>query len=269
MSNYRQTFNQINKIFEQNPTQQNYEAISQLYALKEELEQRGEQNSFDDDMVLFAVYNALRFYKSAFYLYMKHHDVNDPKNLPKFYKIGGKANSHGDNFVLKNVKQEKNKLKQRKAKICLTLDDFIPSQDYDFDEQDKQQAFFINKKIPIFWRDFTDSNNKIDVIIPKDQLETYLPKIQEMIEYFAYFDKQTLINHYNHPPKNRHSWTIQNTEQPADESWFDSLELYRCQVVINQDGKADCRIEVGDTYDLNHILEMDFWDKALFRFSYS
>lgn len=269
MSNYRQKFNQINVIFQQNPTQQNHEAIAQFYALKEELEQRGEQNSFDDDMVLFAVYNALRFYKSALYLYMKHHDVNDPENLSKFAKIGGKANSHGDNFILKNIKQEKNQLKKRKTKISLTLDNFIPSKDYDFDENHDKQAFFINKNIPIFWRNFKSAEEKIDVIVPKNSLEIYLEKIQETVEYFAYFDEQTLINHYNNPPQNHHSWTIQNTGQTADENWFNSLEIYRFQIDINQNGKADCRIEFGDIYDLDHILEMDFWDKELFRFSYS
>lgn len=269
MSNYRHQFNEILKEFKQNPYQDNHQAIAKLYDLKHELENQTHQNNFDNDMVLFSIYNTLGFFASAYEIYQKHHTANTPKAQAQLYKIAQKAKSHGNHFVLKDVRQEKSKIKKRKTKITLSLDDFV----LDLQQSDNENDWFsINKNIPIFWRNFKSKNEKIEVVVHKNCLEQYLPKITDLVNHFAYLEPNILMNYYNNPPQNGHSYTIECTEKQANENWFNTLEIYRCQISTYGDHhnpSFSVNISVGDIYDIDHILNLEFNEKDLFIISYS
>lgn len=269
MSNYRQLFNEILKEFNANPTQNNHLVIGKLYDLKDELEQQTYQNNFDNDMVLFSVYNTLGFFASAYEIYQKHHTADTPKAKAQLYKIAEKAETHGNHFALKDIRQIKSDdIKKRKTKITLSLDDFELGLEQ---STDKGYWFTINKNIPIFWRNFTSKNERIEVIIHKNCLEQYLPKITELVNHFAYLEPNILIDYYNNPPQNGHSYTIQNTQIQADENWFNSLEIYHCQISTygdNHNPSFEVIINMGDTYDINHILTLEFNEKDLFMIYY-
>lgn len=268
MKNYRQLLNEILKEFNANPTQNNHLAIGKLYDLKNELEQQTYQNNFDNDMVLFSVYNTLGFFASAYEIYQKYHNSDTPKAQKQLYKIAQKAKSHGNHFVLKDIRQEKANLKKIQTNILLTIDDFK----LDLEQSDdKEEWFFVDKNIPIFWKDFKSKNEKIEVIIPKNSLENHLPKIAEIINHFAYLEPNILIDYYNNPPQNGHSFTTQNTQKQADENWFYALEIYSFKIDTYGDThnpSFEVIINVGDTYDINHILTLKFNETRLFMIYY-
>lgn len=269
MSNYRHQFNEILKEFKQKPYQNNHQAIAKLYDLKQELENQTHQNNFDNDMVLFSIYNTLGLFASAYEIYQKHHTADTPKAKAQLYKIAEKAKSHGNHFALKDIRQEKSKIKKRKTKITLSLDDFKPSLEQ---STDKDDWFSIEKNIPIFWRNFTSKSERIEVVIHKNCLEQYLPKITELVNHFAYLEPNILIDYYNNPPQNGHSYTIECTQIQADENWFNSLEIYRYQISTYGDHdnpSFSVNISVGDIYDIDHILNLEFNEKDLFIISYS
>lgn len=264
--NYRKQLNEILKEFNTNPNQHNHSAIGKLYDLKDELEAlcKSEQATFDTDMVLFAVYQTLELHESACAIFLKHHDENNQAHVSKIYKLVDKAKSHGNNFALKNVRAYQNDITPQA--ITLTLNDFLPSDDYNYGETDSKEAFFINKKISILGRYFESEDSHIDVILPKNSLPTYLPKIQELINYFSLMDKQTLIDYYNNPPDNERCFTVQATNLNADDDWFTLLELYSFQIATYGDGdnpRFFVNISMGDTYDTSHILEMEFYETKL------
>lgn len=265
---YRQQFNEILKEFKQNPERDNHQAIGKLYDLKNELEQQTHQNNFDNDMVLFSIYNTLGFFASAYEIYQKHHTANTPKAQAQLYKIAQKAKSHGNHFVLKDVRQEKSKIKKHKTKITLSLDDFI----LDLQQSDHEKDWFlIEKNIPIFWRNFESDSEKIEVVIPKNSLEKFLPKITELVNHFAYLEPNILIDYYNNPPQNGHSYTIECTQKQADENWFNTLEIYRYQISTYGDHhnpSFSVNISLGDIYEIDHILDLEFNEKDLFIISY-
>lgn len=268
MSNHRQSFNEILKEFNANPTQNNHSAIGKLYDLKDELEQQIHQHNFNNDMVLFSVYNTLGLFASAYEIYQKHHHPNTPKIQAQLYKIAQKAKSHGNHFALKDIRQEKANLKKSKTNIILTTDDFK----LDLEQStDKDDWFTINKKIPIFWKEFKSKNEKIKVIIPKNSLESHLSKITEIINHFAYLEPNILIDYYNNPPQNEHSYTIQNTQIQADENWFYALEIYGFKICTYGDThnlSFEVVINMGDIYDINHILTLEFNEAQLFMIYY-
>ena len=266
MSNHRQRFHQINQVFKQNPTQHNHTAIGQFYELKDELESlsKNGQATFDSDMVLFSVYQALGFYESAYQIFIKHHHKDDKANLSKIYKLADKAKSHGNRFILKDVRKAK-KLITPKS-IQLIIDDFVLSDEYDIDNA---EAFFINKKIAIFGRYFKSEDERINVVLPKNSLQKHLPKIQDLINHFVFMDKQTLIEYYNNPP-NDNCYTIQATHKKADDDWFALLELYRLQISTYGDDYLSFHvyISLGDTYNVDHLLDLEFDDCQLYKMSY-
>ncbi|MDO4896204.1 MAG: hypothetical protein Q3971_02470 [Moraxella sp.] len=266
---YRKRFNEINQSFQQNPTQHNHTAIGEFYELKDELESLSKNGhaTFDTDMVLFSVYRISGFHWLACAIYLKHHD--DKANLPKIYQLTKKAKSHGNNYVLKDVRNHQQIITPQKVK--LSLNDFIPSDDYDFDKTHNKEAFFINKKIAIFGRYFKSENTKIDVILPKNLLQKHLAKIQQLINHFVFMDKQTLIDYYNNPPDNDQCFTMQATNTKANDEWFALLELHSFQMSTYGDDNnpSFCvNISMGDTYDENHILNLEFDDTNLYKISY-
>lgn len=266
MLNYRHQLNEILKEFNADSNQHNHSAIGKLYDLKDELETLGksEQATFDIDMVLFAVYQTLELHESACAIFLKHHDENNQAHISKIYKLVDKAKSHGNRFALKDIRVYQNTIVPQA--ITLTLDDFLPSDDYNYGETDDKEAFFIHKKISILGRYFKSENRHIDVILPKNLLPTYLPKIQALINHFSLMDKQTLIDYYNNPPDNERCFTVQATNLNADDGWFTLLELYSFQIATYGDSdnpRFFVNISMGDTYDTSHILEMEFYETKL------
>lgn len=269
MKNYRQLLNETLKEFNANPTQHNHLAIGKLYDLKYELEQQTHQNNFDNDMVLFSIYNTLELFASAYEIYQKHHTADTPKAKAQLYKISEKAKSHGNHFALKDIRQIKSDdIKKCKTTITLSIDDFKPSLEQ---STDKDDWFSIEKNIPIFWRNFTSKSERIEVIIHKNYLEQYLPKITELVNHFAYLEPNILIDYYNNPPQNGHSYTIECTQIQADENWFNSLEIYSFKIYTygdNHNPSFEVVVNMGDIYDINHILTLEFNETQLFMIYY-
>lgn len=268
MLNYRHKFNEILKEFKQKPYQNNHQAIAKLYDLKQELENQTHQNNFDNDMVLFSIYNTLELFASAYEIYQKHHTADTPKAKAQLYKIAEKAETHGNHFALKDIRQIKSNIKKHKTKITLSLNDFVLY----LQQSDNEKYWFeINKNIPIFWRNFKSNSEKIEVVIHKNCLEKYLPKITELVNHFAYLEPNILMDYYNNPPQNENFHTIELTQIQADENWFNSLEIYSCQISTYGDDdnpSFSVNISMGDIYDIDHILNLEFNDKDLFIIYY-
>lgn len=260
MSTYRTRFNEMSALFNKNPTPNNHQAIGQLYELKHELEAliKTNQADFDSDMVLFSVYRTLQMHKSAYQIFIKHHDKSDKNNIRKIYKLCDKATSHGDTFELKDIRDKKSRLMTKEACINLTMDDF-KHQEVLFD---KEEVFVIKKPLPILGRDF----NGIEVSVIAHQLSQYLPTINQALTNIVNINPQILIDFYN-DMINDDNFTIQATGQQADMNWFIMLDIYRCCIDAMPQYNS-CTMSVGDTYDLNHSLQIEFFNGELVAMSY-
>ena len=221
------------------------ESINKLYLFLDELRLR--ENDKQVALVLSQVYSLLAFHKSAYEVFLKIADKNNPKDAKKIFTMNELAESHGDNFIIKN-KLKKTVLPKTER---LILSDFELKNEYE-----NFTSFESNNKLIIFGKLF--DNKPLKLCLSKGmKLESYIEKIADYVQWLGDC-KKILIDFYNN----------NDFEDEADNDWYDSLEIYGVLLDVNVKGNIFTTINCGDDFWSDHILDIEIDDKKVVSMGY-
>ena len=247
---YREEFKILQTKFQENPSHLNYPVISELYDFMRKMEQA--DKSLENDEILSSVYSLLGFHHAAFEVMFPHFDLENKRDIGRCYKLKKKAESHGDKFCLKDVRDYQNVVSDIPQ---IHIDDFQL-----LERNELHDHFEIQKDIPFLGR--YSISEKMRVHLPIGSLKENFDKIMEYIHKVnERLTKDFLIEQYNERIK-------PYSEFEADENWYYTLELYSARFALLDSGVMLITINAGDNIDLNHSIEIEFYGDRLHRFSY-
>lgn len=223
------------------------ESVGKVYDLLYDLEK--ENRTKQNDLVLSNVYSLLGFHESAFEIFKIVADLTSRKDLTKMYVMEGKAKSHKDNFIIKDIRKYREKKEQPK----LDLSDFVQS------KNNKKQFGIINKNIVVF--NTITKNDTLSIQLPSDNIEEYLKQITDHIIWLGNC-KTELIDFYNKENK-------ENNEDKANEDWYDTLEIYSAQIIIEETGTIFTAISGGDDFYQDHLLDIEIANNTIISMYYN
>jgi hypothetical protein len=221
------------------------ESVEKMYDLLYELESI-EKNK-QESLVLSNVYILLGFHRSAFETFKEAADSKNTKDTSKLYVLEQKAKSHENNFIIKDLR----KLRGKKEKVQLVLSDFSQS------KKDEKKFKIKNKNIVVFNKVL--EKGKFSIYLPNNHIEAYFDKIVEHINWLSNC-KNELIDFYN---KEQYDSQIR-----ADLDWYDTLELYRVLIIINDDGTFTS-VTAGDDFYRDHLLDIELSGNKITSMNYS
>lgn len=239
-SHYKKNYVELSTAFRK--TNASTESVEKLYDLLYELENANRTKQ--DDLVLSNVYSLLGFHKSAFEVFKEVADLNNRKEVTKLYVMEEKSKSHKNNFIIKDIRKYREKKEQPK----LELSDFVKSKSND-------NKFKITNKNSIVFNKLTD---KVSVYLPNGHIENYLDEIINYINWLGNCKKE-LIDFYNK----------ENDEDRANDDWYDTLVVYRTQIVIEESGAVFCSISGGDDFYQDHLLDIEIINHTIMSMNYN
>lgn len=220
------------------------ESVEKLYDLLYELEKTGRTKQ--DDLVFANIYSLLGFHKSAYEVFKTVADLTNRKDATKMYVMEEKAKSHKNNFIIKDIRKYRGKKEQPK----LELSDFVELKD------GERQFEIVNKDIVVFNKII--KNDTLSIYLPDENIEIYLNKIYNHIIWLANC-KTELIDFYNK----------EDNEEKANEDWFDTLEVYSAQIIVEESGAVFCSISGGDDLYRDHLLEIEITENTITAMYYN
>lgn len=209
------------------------QSVEKLYDLCYELE-KTERNR-EEDFILCNIYTLLGFHRSAYEIFKTIADKSNPKDVSKLYVWEQKANSHENNFIIKDLRKFQTRKKQNK----LRLKDFIPS--------GEENTFLLKKDEIIIFNKVVDTSD-FSVFIHKNH--NFQENFDQISEYLLWLSdcKTELIAFFNQKMK---------PDILVDNSWYDSLDVYCALVGIDDKRNLFTEISMGDTLSPDHILEVE------------
>ena len=241
--NFMQEYITLSKDFRETKSP---ESIHKLHLFLDEL--RLQENDKQAALVLSQVYSLLVFHKSAYEVFLKIADKNNPKDTKKLFTMSELAKSHGDNFLIKN-KLKKTVLPKTKR---LILSDFELK-----NECETFTSFESNNKLIIFGKLF--DNNPLRLCLSKGmKLESCIEKIADYVQWLGNC-KKFLVDFYN---------SNDDFEDEADNDWYNSLEIYGVLLDVNVKGNIFATINCGDDFWSDHILDIEIDDKKIVSMGY-
>ncbi|MBF7090977.1 hypothetical protein IUY40_05445 [Flavobacterium sp. ALJ2] len=219
-------------------------SIEELYDLLYELESTNRTKQ--DDIVFSNIYSLLGFHESAYEVFKTVADLTNRKEATKLYVMEGKAKSHKDNFIIKDVRKYREKKEQPK----LELSDFVKSKD------NKNKFKIANKSIVVFNK--LTEKGKVSVYLPSEHIENYLDKIFDYINWLSNCQIE-LIDFYNN----------ECNEDRANKDWYDTLEVYRAEIIIDDSGEVFCSISGGDDFYKDHLLDIEITNDKITLMNYN
>jgi len=229
--NYMKEYIEFSNAFRK--SQGSHESVGKLYDLLNELKEK-EDRSKEENLILSNIYSLLGFHKSAYDLFEAIADRNNRKDSSKLFVMKEKAESHNDNFIIKDIR----KLRQKNKQAELNVSDFKAT-------ENKSNAFTIKeKKITIFNKYVKDNQIKID--LPDSRIEKHLPGITTYLNWLGDC-KNELIDFYNND----------DFEDHADQNWYDTLEVYRAIITLDKSGNIYAYIACGDDFWQDHLLDIE------------
>ncbi|GAA3772269.1 hypothetical protein [Flavobacterium ginsengiterrae] len=220
------------------------ESVGKLYDLLNELESLNRTK--ENNQVLSNVYILLGFHESAYDIFKETADVNNQKDVSKLYVMEQKAKTHGNNFIIKDIR----KLQEKKKQAKLIVSDFVVS------ENDLYKFGIPQKEIVIFNKAVKD---KIEVYFPDSETEKYIDIISEYLSWLADC-KNDLIEFYNQ--------NNEFTDEKADNDWYDTLDIYRVVITITTLEDIEAFIAAGDSFSQDHILDFEITNKTIISMNY-
>lgn len=219
------------------------ESVENIYDLLYELE--NVDRSKEDNLVLSNVYVLLGFHKLAYQIFKETADLSNKKDVSKLYVMEQKAKSHGNNFIIKDIR----KFKEKRELPKLALSDFKTSiEDNDKFEIPETDIVIFNKNI----------KGKISIYIPDSDIEKYSDTLFEHINWLADC-KNELIEFYNQ----NNEFTIEQ----ANDDWYDTLDIYSIQLTISPQN-IETLISAGDTFSQDHILDIELTNRVIVSMNY-
>ncbi len=219
-------------------------SIEKLYDLLYELENTNRTNQ--DDIVFSNIYTLLGFHESAYEVFKTVADLTNRKEATKLYVMEGKAKSHKNNFIIKDIRKYREKREQPK----LELSDFVKS------KNNKNKFKIANKSIVVFNK--LTEKGKVSVYLPSEHIENYLDKISDYINWLSNCQIE-LIDFYNN----------ECNEDRANKDWYDTLEVYRTQIIVEDSGCIFCSISGGDDFYRDHLLDIEIINSTVTSMSYN
>lgn len=221
------------------------QSIENLYDFLYELQQK-ERNK-EEDFILCNIYFLLGYYQSAYEIFEKIADKNNPKEVSKLYVWREKSISHKDNFFIKDVR----KLKTKKAQPKLKRSDF---------QKYKTNSYQLKSKNIVI---FNQSVSSEDFTITLNENINFDDFFDEILKYLNWLSdaKTPLIKFYN---KN----ISPLTEQIADEDWYATLEVYSASLWVDSSGMIYGEIATGDQIDPDHILDISTENQKITKMSF-
>ena len=240
--NFMQKYITLSKDFRETKSP---ESIDKLYLFLDEL--RLQENDKQATIILSQVYSLLAFHKSAYEVFVKIADTNNSKDTKKLFTMSELAKSHGDNFIVKN------KLK----KPVLPKTERLILSDFELKEESENfTSFETNKKLIIFGKLF--DNEPLRLCLSKGvKLESYIEKIADYVQWLGNC-KKILINFYNN----------NNSEDEADDDWYNSLEIIGVLLDVNEKGNFFATLNCGDDFWSDHILDIEIDNKKVVSMNY-
>ena len=221
------------------------ESVEKIYDLLYELESI--EKSKQENLVLSNVYILLGFHRSAYETFKEAADSKKTKDASKLYVLEQKAKSHENNFVIKDLR----KLRGEKENVQLVLSDFSQS------KKDEKKFKIKNKHIVVFNKVL--EKGKFSIYLPNNRIKEYFDKIVEHINWLSNC-KNELIDFYN---KEQFDLQIR-----ADIDWYDTLELYRILIIINDDD-VFTSVTAGDDFYRDHLLEIELSGNKITSMNYN
>jgi len=223
------------------------ESVGKLYDLLYELKNADRTKS--DDLILSNVYSLLGFHLSAYETFKLVADLTDRKNASKLYVLEDKAKSHKNDFIIKDIRKLRSEIKQ--AKLLPT--DFVKS------ESGEHKFKVIDKDIVVFNK--VVKNDKFEICLSGDhKFEDFTDKIIDYIDWLCNCKKE-LVAFYN-------TELSGDTDEVADDDWYDTLDLYGVRIIIGQNGNLYSEISGGDDFCQDHILDIETSGKTISSMSY-
>lgn len=220
------------------------ESVAKLYDLLYDLEKTSRTKQYD--LVLSNVYSLLGFHESAFEVFKTIADLTNRKDLTKMYVMEGKAKSHKDNFIIKDIR----KYREKKEQPTLDISDFIAL------KNDKKQFEIANKSIVVFNKII--KNDALSIHLPSENIAEYLDRIANHIIWLANC-KTELIGFYNK----------EDNEEKANEDWYDTLAIYSTQITIEESGAVFTAISAGDDFYQDHLLDIEIVNDEIISMYYN
>ncbi|KAF2081960.1 hypothetical protein [Flavobacterium sharifuzzamanii] len=223
------------------------ESVEKMYDLLYELENI--EKSKQENLVLSNVYILLCFHRSAYETFKETADPKNSKDVSKLYVLEQKAKSHENNFIIKDVR----KLREKKEQPIIKLSDF------ELSKKQENKFEIKNRKLVIFNKLIKDG--KLSIYLPNEDIDSFFDKI---IIYIAWLGdcKKELINFYNNE-------CDVNVEQKADSDWYDTLEIYRAEIFIDEHGNISTSIVGGDDFFRDHLLDIEINDRIITSITYN
>ena len=223
------------------------ESTEKLFDLLYDLE--NSTRTKNDDLTLSNVYSLLGFHLSAYEIFKSNADLNDKKTTSKLYVMEEKAKSHKNNFAIKDFRKYRQKNQQTK----------LIKTDFKFSETEKNTLTIIDKDITIFNK--VVKNEKIEIgFYGNHNIEDYIEKIIDYIFWLGDCKKE-LIKFYNKE-------LSEETDEKADNDWYDTLEVYSVNIGIAENGKLFAEISVGDDFASDHILDIEIEEQKITEMNY-
>lgn len=220
------------------------ESVAKLYDLLYNLENGSRTKQ--DDLILSNVYSLLGFHESAFEVFKTVADLTNRKDLTKMYVMEGKAKSHKDNFIVKDIR----KYHEKKEQPTLDISDFIAL------KNDKKQFEIASKNIVVFNKII--KNDALSIHLPSENIAKYLDRINNHIIWLAN-SKKELIDFYNK----------ENNGEKANEDWYDTLDVYSTQIIIEESGAIFTVISTGDDFYQDHLLDIEIANNEIISMYYN
>ena len=242
--NYQQEYIEYSVNFRKSNNSE--ESISKLYDLLYELEKV--EKTDNNKRILTNIYSLLGYYQSAYDLCKTFIDLDDRKQFKKNYTLEQKAKSHGNNFIIKDI---------RKLRVENKQSELLPK-DFSIDPKN-QNTFITQKEIVIFNKKMEQDKFKL-YIDENNKFENFSTKIIEYINWLSN-TKNQLIEFYN-------SELGKYTNDIANQDWFDTLEIYRTTIILGKNGKLFAEISGGDSFMSDHILDIETEGKEIIEMRY-
>lgn len=242
LPNYMKDYIELSDAFRK--SQGSHESVGKLYDFLQELKEKNNRTK-QEDLILSNIYSLLGFHKSAYDLFETIADKNNRKDSSKLFVMKEKAESHQDNFIIKDIR----KFRQKYEQIKLEIDDFKAS-------EGKSNTFTIQEKKIILFNKFVKDND-VTIILPDNQIGKYGHEITVHLNWLADCEHE-LTAFYNNT----------DFEDRADKDWYDTLEIYRVNITIDQSGNIYSYIVCGDDFWPDHILDIEINNRTIESMTY-
>lgn len=223
------------------------ESISKLYDLLYEM--KNIERTKKDDLVLSNLYSLLEFHESAYETFKIVADLSNKKDISRLYVLEQKAKSHKNNFIIKDVRKYREKKKQPQIEL----------NDFKLSKKHENKFKITDKKLVVFNK--ITKKGKVSIYLPNDNITLFLDKIIDYITWLGNC-KNDLIDFFNNEGD-------ENAINKADNNWFDTLEIYRVEITIDDFGSIFTSITAGDDFYRDHLLEIEIDKRSITSMGYN